>query len=130
MSKTALNEFKRAREDQLTRNDARRIRTRVEAAQNAAVAGRRWPFELTQNAHDAGPRDGDERVEIIFRLRDGNLVVSHTGKPFSAQELAALLSGGSSKEFDDEETTGRFGTGFLATHSLSTRVDVKGVIET
>ena len=96
MSKTALNEFKRAREDQLTRNDARRIRTRVEAAQNAAVAGRRWPFELIQNAHDAGPRDGDERVEIIFRLLDDNLVVSHTGKPFSAQELAALLSGGSS----------------------------------
>ena len=130
MSKTALNEFKRAREDQLTRNDARRIRTRVEAAQNAAVTGRRWPFELIQNAHDAGPRDGDERVEIIFRLLDDNLVVSHTGKPFSAQELAALLSGGSSKEFDDEETTGRFGTGFLATHSLATRVDVKGVIET
>lgn len=59
-----------------------------------------------------------------------HLAVSHTGKPFSAQELAALLSGGSSKEFDDLETTGRFGTGFLATHALSTKVDVAGRIET
>ena len=47
-----------------------------------------------------------------------------------AQELAALLSGGSSKEFDSEETTGRFGTGFLVTHALSTRVDIDGVLTT
>lgn len=131
MSDTALNEYSSARDYQLTRNDARRIRTRVEAAQqDPRAASLRWPFELIQNAHDAGPRDGAECVEVDFQIRDGNLVVSHTGKPFSAQELAALLSGGSSKEFDDTETTGRFGTGFLSTHVLSTRVDVEGIIET
>ena len=131
MSEIALNEYSSARDQQLTRNDARRIRTRVDAArQNSASASRRWPFELIQNAHDAGPRTGDERVEIVFRFQSNALAVSHTGKPFAAQELAALLSGGSSKEFDDQETTGRFGTGFLATHALSTRVDVKGIIET
>ena len=63
-------------------------------------------------------------------LCEDSLVVSHTGKPFVAQELAALLSGGSSKEFDSEETTGRFGTGFLVTHAVSTRVDVDGVLAT
>ena len=131
MSKTALNEYNSARERQLTRNDARRIRARVEEAQqNPGAASLRWPFELMQNAHDAGPRNGAEFVEVVFRFREGDLIVSHTGKSFSAQELAALLSGGSSKEFDDLETTGRFGTGFLATHALSTRVDVKGRIET
>lgn len=41
-----------------------------------------------------------------------------------------MLSGGSSKEFDSAETTGRFGTGFLVTHALSTRVDVDGVLTT
>ncbi len=41
-----------------------------------------------------------------------------------------MLSGGSSKEFDSEETTGRFGTGFLVTHAVSTRVDVDGVLAT
>lgn len=131
MSETALAEYNEARITQTTQNDARRIRTRVEAAlQNPNRAGVRWPFELVQNAHDAGPRDGDDRVEINFILQDGMLVASHTGKPFTPQELAALLSGGSSKEFDDEETTGRFGTGFLVTHGLSPFVDVEGVLST
>ena len=131
MSKAAVNEFNNARIQQTTQNDARRIRTRVEAAlSNSPRAGARWPFELVQNAHDAGPRDTDERVRIDFFLRDGALVVSHTGKPFDSQELAALLSGGSSKEFDDEETTGRFGTGFLVTHGVSPLVTVEGVLTT
>ena len=82
MSKAAVNEFNNARIQQTTQNDARQIRTGVEAAlSNAPRAGARWPFELVQNAHDAGPRDTDERVRIDFFLRDGALVVSHTGKP-------------------------------------------------
>lgn len=34
------------------------------------------------------------------------------------------------EEFDNEETTGRFGTGFLVTHALSTQVDVDGALTT
>ena len=131
MSELARTEFDNARILQTTQNDAGRIRRGVAAAQQRLVrAGVRWPFELMQNAHDAGPRHEDQRVEIAFVLRNDQLMVSHTGKPFVAQELAALLSGGSSKEFDSEETTGRFGTGFLVTHALSTRVDVDGVLTT
>ena len=131
MSGTALTEYNNARITQTTQNDARTIRTGVKTAQqNPARAGVRWPFELMQNAHDAGPRDGDQHVKISFTFKDNDLVVSHTGKPFTAQELAALLSGGSSKEFDDAKTTGRFGTGFLVTHALSTYVDVDGVLFT
>ena len=131
MTKTALNEYNQAREQQLTKNDARRIRARVEEAQqNPIAASLRWPFELMQNAHDPGPRNDAKFVEVVFRSEEGDLAVSHTGKPFSAQDLAALLSGGSSKEFDGLETTGRFGTGFLATHALSTKIDVTGRIET
>ncbi len=131
MSRLARSEFDSARILQTTQNDARRIFQRVLAAQqNPARSGIRWPFELIQNAHDAGPREGDDRVEITFILCDGRLTVSHTGKPFVAQELAALLSGGSSKEFDSKETTGRFGTGFLVTHAVSTEVDIDGVLTT
>ena len=131
MSELARAEFDNARIQQTTQNDARRIFQRVDAAQqNPTRAGVRWPFELIQNAHDAGPRDGDDRVQINFVLGEDRLTVSHTGKPFVAQELAALLSGGSSKEFGSEETTGRFGTGFLVTHAVSTRVDVEGVLTT
>ena len=131
MSETARNEYAAARNIQQTQNDARRIRTRVEAAQNnPGRAGIRWPFELMQNAHDAGPRNSVNKVEVKFVLNDSKLEVSHNGMPFTAQELAALLSGGSSKEFDSEETTGRFGTGFMVTHCLSARVDDSGIIKT
>ena len=54
----------------------------------------------------------------------------HNGRIFSIPELKALLSGGSSKEFDGIETTGRFGTGFLVTHAISSRVDVDGILQT
>ena len=131
MSETASNEFKEARTKQEAQNDARRIRARVaEARDNPNRAAMRWPFELVQNAHDAGPRNATDLVEIKFIQKDDNLLVIHNGKPFDAQELAALLSGGSSKEFDDQETTGRFGTGFLSTHALSTRVEVAGILNT
>ena len=131
MSKLARTEFDGARILQTTQNDARRIFQRVRAAQqNPSRSSIRWPFELIQNAHDAGPREGDDVVEITFTLCEDRLVVSHTGKPFVAQELAALLSGGSSKEFSSEETTGRFGTGFLVTHAASTQVDIDGVLTT
>ena len=77
MSKIARAEFDDARIQQTTQNDARRIRQRVEAAQQGpARAGVRWPFELMQYAHDAGPFEGDERVEIDFVLSDDQLTVS------------------------------------------------------
>ena len=131
MSETAFREFHNARVRQTTQNDARLIRTKVEdALHRPSRSGARWPFELMQNAHDAGPRGADEQVRIDFSLRDGELVVSHTGKPFDSKELAALLSGGSSKEFDNRETVGRFGTGFLVTHGVSPFVTVEGVLAT
>ncbi len=52
----------------------------------------------------------------------------HDGAAFSSQELAALLSGGSSKELDSEHTTGRFGTGFLVTHVLAEETRVVGLL--
>jgi len=45
------------------------------------------------------------------------------------QELAALLSGGSSKEFDSDDDTGRFGTGFLVTHVLAERTRLRGLLQ-
>ncbi len=91
-------------------------------------AGARWPFELTQNAHDPGARDGRTGVDIKLS-HDGHAVIyEHDGKPFTLQDLAGLLSGGSSKEFESTETTGRFGTGFLVTHVLSHRINFRGVL--
>lgn len=129
MSDQAFSEYTQARNLQLTKNDALRIRTKVkEARDNLSQAGRRWPFELLQNAHDPGPRTGHSWVNANYLWDDTSVTFSHDGTPFSVQELAALLSGGSSKDFESEETTGRFGTGFLVTHVLGTSVSVSGLL--
>ncbi len=134
MSNEALTSIRAAREHQLLKNDARRILTRVtEARKNPADAGGRWPFELLQNAYDAGSADGIRPVSVRFgwREEDGDkqaVFFEHNGAPFASQDIAALLSGGSNKEFDSDITTGRFGTGFLVTHVLALVVTVEGLL--
>ena len=131
MSENALREAHEVDREQAHRNDARRILQRVVLALESQLSSAvRWPFELLQNAHDFGAREGEDLVEVEFSQHDENLVVSHNGRIFSIPELKALLSGGSSKEFDGIETTGRFGTGFLVTHAISSRVDVDGILQT
>lgn len=129
MSKAALEEYLQARQLQSDKNDARNIRKNVnDARKGSSQAGVRWPFELLQNAHDAGPRA--DRNEITVKLySDGSkFVFEHDGAPFTLQELTALLSGGSSKEFESTDTTGRFGTGFLVTHVLSAQTRLVGLL--
>ena len=130
MSEDALEKYDHVRERQLTKNEARRIETKVSDARGSTShAGKRWPFELLQNAYDPGPRLGKQDVEIVFSRDTHTLTFEHNGAPFTLQELAALLSGGSSKELDDKSTTGRFGTGFLVTHVLSPIIELTGVLD-
>jgi hypothetical protein len=129
MSDAALMQFEHARKEQLDRNEARNMRKNVNQARgDTHGAGARWPFELTQNAHDAGARDGKVGVDINLAFDGQTVLYEHDGKPFTMQDLAALLSGGSSKEFESTETTGRFGTGFLVTHVLSLQISFMGVV--
>src|SRR5262249_26076055 len=109
---------------------ARHILTKVLGARSDPdTSCRRWPFELVQNAHDASIRAGRNGITLQFDLTDGVLRFEHDAAPFTMREFAALLTGGSSKDFLSVETTGRFGTGFLVTHVLSERVHVSGIIE-
>lgn len=130
MSEAAFQTYEEAVKQQLNRNEARRIRTRVtEARRNPYPASIRWPFELLQNALDAGPRNGRSSVTIRLCHERSKVVFEHDGAPFTSIELAALLSGGSSKEFDSDVTTGRFGTGFLVTHVLAESTNLRGLLE-
>jgi hypothetical protein len=130
MSETALRDYQAAVAAQHNRNEARRIRARVnEARHNPHPAGMRWPFELLQNALDAGPRKGAVSVAVRLRQEPSKVVFEHDGAPFSLSDLAALLSGGSNKEFESDVTTGRFGTGFLVTHVLSEKAMISGILE-
>lgn len=129
MTREALDQYDTAHSEQLLANEARHILTKVSEARQAPLdAGKRWPFELLQNAIDAGPRTGNDDVSISLSYDENTAVFCHNGQPFSSKELAALLSGGSSKAFDAEETTGRFGTGFLVTHVLAERTSLSGIL--
>lgn len=129
MTDTAYAIFERAVTDQHIRNEARTILKQVrEARGNPHAASLRWPFELLQNALDAGPREGRSYVTVHIHCEGDKIRFQHDGAPFTSADLAALLSGGSSKEFESTETTGRFGTGFLATHVLDSRARVCGLL--
>ena len=130
MSEKAYQIYEEARNEQHSRNQARRIRMRVDQARRSPhSASIRWPFELLQNALDAGPRDGRSVVTVRLSRELAKIVFEHDGAPFTSQELAALLSGGSSKEYESETTTGRFGTGFLVTHVLAERTHLRGLLQ-
>ncbi|HEX9422216.1 MAG TPA: hypothetical protein VF899_03180 [Pyrinomonadaceae bacterium] len=126
-----IENFRETLNEQVLNTLARRIHAKVkDARSDPDHAAKRWPFELLQNAHDAGPRAGREGISVVFEFVDGVLRFSHDAAPFSMADIAALLTGGSSKDFDSVDTTGRFGTGFLVTHVLSERVHVTGALET
>lgn len=134
MSEALLEAFNEEQAELSTRIEARRIISGIkEARNNPENAGRRWAFELLQNAHDTGPYIGRESVQVSIVLEQTpegtKLIFEHDGAPFAVRELVALLAGGSSKEFESEETTGRFGTGFLVTHVLATQVRVRGILK-
>ena len=129
MSEEAYDLFDRALSEQHARNEARRIRSRVhEARGNPHPASFRWPIELLQNALDSGPRSGST-ITVRLHSESSKLTFEHDGAPFTSEELAALLSGGSSKEFESEVTTGRFGTGFLVTHVLAEHTTLRGLLK-
>jgi hypothetical protein len=128
MTQEAYNLFGQALNKRHARNEARRIRIRVhEARGNPHPASVRWPVELFQNALDSGPRIGDT-IAVRIHCEPSKLIFEHDGAPFTSDDLAALLTGGSSKEFESEVTTGRFGTGFLVTHVLAERAMLRGLL--
>lgn len=95
------------------------------------IAKRRWFWELLQNAKDSVTKT--EKVDVrlqISKTEKGILFIkfSHNGNPFKYEDAKNLIFPYSDKDDDeDSDKSGRFGTGFLATHILSPNIIVKGV---
>jgi hypothetical protein len=90
---------------------------------------RRWIWELMQNAKDVKNIFGQVSIEI--ELSQSQLIFRHNADPFRIDNLTGLIQQVSSKPSDgqDEETTGKFGTGFISTHLLSDIILVKGIVQ-
>lgn len=89
-----------------------------------SIYGKRWPWELLQNAVDVAEPGG---VDCTFILTEGELAFTHNGASFKMKEVAHLIYHGTTKT--DEPDKIRFGTGFITTHLLSRKTLVKGLIE-
>eukprot|EP00833_Pecoramyces_ruminatium_P012595 jgi/Orpsp1_1/1186627/evm.model.d7180000052101.1 len=104
------------------------VRNRLRDLENPSpIDCKRWVWELVQNAKDSivGQKDRvDVDIEII--VKDDLYVFMHNGAPFTMGTLTALLYKYSEGKTNDCESTGRFGTGFLTTHSLSKTVKITG----
>ena len=90
---------------------------------------KRWIWELIQNAKDSisGKKDKTS-VDIEINVDKDVFIFRHNGAPFTKKTLTALIYKFSEGKKNDGESTGRFGTGFLTTHSLSKIVKIKGNI--
>lgn len=90
----------------------------------------RWTWELMQNAKDSiadlESIIKKDKVDIQLFVEDDKVIFMHNGLPFTGKAYLALLYKYSDGKANNAESTGRFGTGFLTTHSLSKIVKVEG----
>ena len=111
----------------LTADKIRQILSKV--LNNPSSSAKRWVWELMQNAKDV-PNSSFEGISIQLELNHDTLKFRHNGDPFRLQDLFSLVQQVSSKDSSnkDEKVTGKFGTGFIATHILSDIIGVEGYV--
>lgn len=111
---------------------AKEIYEKIEKVRNRKeIAQKRWFWELLQNAKDAVKPY--EKVSVRLTLgqdTEGMFVLfEHNGNPFRYKDARNLVFPYSEKsDEEDSDKSGKFGTGFLATHVLSDVIKVKGVL--
>lgn len=92
---------------------------------------KRWIWELIQNAKDSISQDENkETVDIKIIVTEKEVQFKHNGSPFTAKAQLGLLYKYSEGKVNNSESTGRFGTGFLTTHTLSKTVSIEGDVYT
>ncbi|MEQ1622595.1 MAG: hypothetical protein ABL919_14400, partial [Methylococcales bacterium] len=93
----------------------------------------RWAWELLQNAKDSIAEEDDRQISVKIILNENTIEFQHNGAHFTELDIRGLINQISSKEVEEGQqtkNTGRFGTGFLTTHLLSRRIQIKGVVQT
>ena len=90
---------------------------------------KRWIWELVQNAKDSiSGKKTKKEIDIEINVENDLYIFKHNGAPFTKKTLTGLLYKFSEGKKNNEESIGRFGTGFLTTHSLSKTVKLRGDI--
>jgi hypothetical protein len=111
-------------QEQLLEIPAQRLKEKLKPIiSRQAEMTKRWFWELLQNASDYN-QDVDVKVEI----NDDQLIFSHNGAPFKIKDVLNIISPNSNKPEEERgDTIGKFGSGFISTHVISSFVTIKGV---
>jgi len=112
----------RTKDKVIVGNNAHTIYEHLKSLDNVPKHRQRWIWELMQNAQDANA------TEITITFENQTVAFSHNGLPFSEEDITHLIFHGSSKP-ELIGKRGKFGTGFMTTHLLSKRVNIKGDME-
>jgi len=103
-------------------NVAKRLR---ELNQPTETDKKRWVWELIQNAKDTIASDPNrDSINVKIDIDGDQVTFTHDGNPFTLNARFGLLWKYSEAK-ENQESTGRFGTGFLTTHCLSKVVTIE-----
>ena len=92
------------------------------------ISAKRWIWELIQNAKDVDNKFNG--VEIKIELNQKSMIFSHNGSYFTVENVLGILQQVSSKDSKNlKGQTGKFGTGFIGTHLLSSKVNIRGIVK-
>ena len=109
----------------LTENTAQAVsKYLTDQESNRARWQNRWIWELLQNARDAS-KTSNNRLIVKIQYNSEELVFLHNGSGFTPEQITHLIYHGSTK-VEEEETIGKYGSGFLTTHLLSPEVVISG----
>lgn len=135
MEKRMLSDrIEQARQEAYETNVANRIIDLLDKLRlnNNDYSPRRWVWELCQNAKDVCNSSGKVKIEILFDEKSKKLEFSHNGRAFNTNNIVHLIEQVSTKDRKStnitERKSGKFGTGFLTTHLLSSKVIVSGIL--
>ncbi len=118
----AANAQERLLQKMYISNVAKRLRELNQPTDNDR---KRWVWELIQNAKDTIVNDPKRTtVNINIMVNGDTMQFVHDGNPFTLDARFGLLWK-YSEDKENQESTGRFGTGFLTTHCLSKIVDIQ-----
>lgn len=113
--------------EQLRSSSAQRLIEKLSLLKNRREASRkRWFWELLQNASDY-----IDSVNVILTVDNEKVVFQHDGLPFIDTDVFNLIRPDSNKKDDirRKDSIGKFGSGFVSTHILSSHINVKGVVK-
>ncbi len=83
-------------------------------------------WELVQNACDL-----TTNCEVVLDYRNNGFSFTHNGKPFTTKSFISLIKQVSGKYGDESEVpeVGKYGTGFLTTHTFGRKFRINSILE-